>query len=570
VNTVDGVRLDEDNAEFNLAVDCLNNTRKNIYLTGKAGTGKTTFLKYICGTTKRNFAVVAPTGVAALNARGQTIHSLFHIRPSVYPPNDKRLRLKAPSEDPDKNTFYNNFPVSKETNSLLQKLDVLIIDEVSMVRCDLLDVVDLILQVRRNRIGIPFGGVQVVFIGDPFQLAPITKGNERDILDEHYNTPFFFSSRAYTDSTPLYIELKKIYRQSELDFIHLLNGIRINEVSESRLNDLNKRHVAEAEYKPVENEITLTTHNETAQAINERRNTALASQEYQYQGEVSGKFDSKDLPTEMTLKLKLGAQVMFVKNDPAKKFHNGKIGTISKLSESEIFVDLGEGHIIPVERTKWKNITFEWSDESQSIVERDLGEFIQYPIKLAWAITSHKSQGLTFEHVYADLNGSFASGQVYVALSRCTSLNGLRLRSKIGRTAIITDPDVLEFSKMHTPETLIVDAIQHGKADRYYAEARGCLHAAQFTESYDKFILAIKHRNDIATDSFKSSVLNFLSDNKRCMDENDDLRRQRDNQAQRIAVLDRRNAELEEMVQKQQDEIEFHKNRKWYNILFKR
>jgi hypothetical protein len=507
--------LDNENPEFNYAVDCIENTSSNLFLTGKAGTGKTTFLKHIKESSKRNVIVLAPTGVAAVHAGGQTIHSFFNIQPSPYLPDEKRFRLKAPKEDPDQKTFFDYFDSSYETVKIIRSMDLLIIDEVSMVRCDLLDTIDTILRIRRRRMGVPWGGVQVLLIGDPFQLPPVNPSEEWDLLENYYPTPFFFSANVFRNKEPIYIELKKIYRQTEIDFINLLNRVRVNCVNSDDLKYLNLRYSLETEYIPEQNQIVLTTHNNKASGINQNRLDEIEEEEFIYNAEISGHFDQNKMIAVIELKLKIGAQVMFLKNDQGKKYYNGKIGTVRGLSQTKIFVAIAEDEVIELVKAKWQNIKYEWNETSGSIQEKIIGECTQYPIKLAWAVTVHKSQGLTFENVYADLDGSFTSGQVYVALSRCTSLNGLKLKSKISRSAIKTDLEVIEFSKRITPDTLLVETLNQGRADLLYKRAWEQLNTADFGLCFDSFIRATQYRNDLKSAWLKRIVLIFLNRNFR-------------------------------------------------------
>jgi ATP-dependent exoDNAse (exonuclease V) alpha subunit len=456
---IDGIILDGDNIEFNHALDVIN-SGASIYLTGKAGTGKTTFLKYLKSITKKNMIVLAPTGVAAINAGGQTIHSFFHIPFGPFAPNDKRLRTHPdPHDTTDKSIIYDHFKFFPETIDIIRGLELLVIDEISMVRCDLLDVIDRILRVFRKIEDKPFGGVQVALIGDAFQLPPIVKFDEWEILKHFYDSPFFFSSIVIKKNHPIYIELKKIYRQSEKAFIDLLNNIRINQVTQNDLETLNSKY--NPFHSPVENEnyITLSTHNMIVENINKTKLSELPSKLNVFEGIITGTFIDGSLPTERILLLKEGAQIMMIKNK-IPLYHNGKIGKIKKfdtyteitsegkeIEKALIVVEDTDNNVFEVKQCTWYNIRYVWNYQKKKIEEELVGAFTQFPIKLAWAITVHKSQGLTFNRVVADLGKSFAPGQVYVALSRCTSFDGLVLKSKIDRSAIKTDPDVLKFAE---------------------------------------------------------------------------------------------------------------------------
>jgi ATP-dependent exoDNAse (exonuclease V) alpha subunit len=444
---VDNINLDKDNKEFNYAADLVENSNQLIYLTGKAGCGKTTFLKYIKQTSTKKTIVLAPTGVAALNAGGQTIHSFFRIPPSIYLPNDVRLRTRPDAESEDKQTIFDNFHYRKSQKNLILGMELLIIDEISMVRCDLLDVIDRLLRVFRERESEPFGGVQVVLIGDAFQLPPITQNEQWNILHQFYETPFFFSSLALKENKPKYIELKKLYRQKEAKFIDLLNKVRTNEVNEDDLFNLNTRFIPALFKNENLNYITIATHNSIVDETNKRKLAELTTPLKTYNAETTDDFPDTMLPTEKVLKLKEGSQIMFIKNDAEKKYFNGKIARIKKLEDEKIIVELPDGKEIEVKKFTWSNIKYKWNAKEKKIEEEKVGDFTQFPIKLAWAITVHKCQGLTFDNVIADLSGSFSPGQVYVALSRCTSLEGLVLKSRISRNVIKTDPHVLRFTE---------------------------------------------------------------------------------------------------------------------------
>lgn len=458
------MQIDPDNRAFKAALLLVEETRQNIFLTGKAGTGKTTFLHYLRERLGQKMVVVAPTGVAAVNAGGMTIHSLFHIQPSVYPPDDPRLRSKAPSGDPDRSTIHSHIQLSQSKRELLQKIELLVIDEISMVRCDLLDVVDKVMRIfGGGNAAYPFGGKQILLIGDAFQLPPVAPSSEWEILSRHYESPYFFSAAAFTAANPRLIELQKIYRQTDQHFVGMLNRIRVGEAGKQDLLDLNDRFRQQSEFDYArQGYIYLGTRNRPVNRRNAEQLAKLTTPLFRFEATVSGDFTERDMPTLALLELKAGAQVMFVKNDLGenRRYYNGKIGKISEISEKKITVDC-QDTLIEVERAEWRKIRYEWDEDSGKIVEIETGSFIQFPLKLAWAITVHKSQGLTFERVYADLRGAFADGQVYVALSRCTSLGGLQLASRISHADIKTSQQVLRFARRFLQDEEVEAMLQH-------------------------------------------------------------------------------------------------------------
>ncbi len=479
----EGFKLDDSNREFMYAADFVTHTSSLLYLTGKAGTGKTTFLKYLKSTIDKNMVVLAPTGVAAVNAGGQTIHSFFNIKPSVYVPGDKRLRTWVPPEDPDKSVINDHFRYNRDKLEIIRGLELLVIDEISMVRCDLLDVVDRLLRVFRRRESSPFGGVQVVLIGDTFQLPPIVNQEDWSILGNFYRSPFFFSSRIMQASKPVYIELKKVYRQKDSDFIGLLNRVRVNRLDAGDLSLLNSRYLHGFSPDREEDYIILATHNRMVEETNERRLREIDEPLFRFEAVVEGVFPENSYPADNILKLKKDAQVMFLRNDRNKRYYNGKIGHILDISEDGLFVELPEGDIIEVEPEEWANIRYSWDSRESKVVEETVGTFVQYPLKLAWAITVHKSQGLTFEKIIADLEEAFAPGQVYVALSRCTSFSGLLLKTPLNARTIMTDSAVLEFAGNETPQTLLLNELESGKTTNYLRRALNAYLSREYQKS---------------------------------------------------------------------------------------
>jgi len=447
---------DTSNRLFELAASFVNHTGKHIFLTGKAGTGKTTFLKYIKESCPKNIVVTAPTGVAAINAGGVTLHSFFQLPFGPFLPSQRSL-FGGP-QSTNKHSMLQKIRFNRDKIALLNDLELLVIDEISMVRADMLDAVDLILRHFRKNPLVPFGGVQVLYIGDLFQLPPVVVNSEWDILKEFYRSPFFFDAEVIKTAPPAILELQKIYRQSEGDFIRILNNIRTNQVTEADLQLLHECYRPDFHPSNEENYVTLTSHNYQADEINQRKLEELPGKLRRFEAETQGTFDERSYPADKTLLLKEGAQVMFIKNDKGefRRYYNGKIGKVSRIDSEGVFISFpDEDEELQLEIESWKNIRYKHNETSGTIEEEELGEFKQFPIRLAWAITIHKSQGLTFEKAIVDAGRSFASGQVYVALSRLTSMEGLVLRSRISPQSIHCSPEVIEFTaKRETAETL--------------------------------------------------------------------------------------------------------------------
>ncbi len=444
---------DASNEVFQLALQFVLQTSQSIFLTGKAGTGKTTFLRNLKTSCQKNMVIVAPTGVAAMNAGGVTMHSFFQLPFMPFLP----IADAVWNEQPNSSNEYQlikNIRFSETKRELIRELDLLVIDEVSMLRADMLDAIDCILRsYRSNRQ--PFGGVQVLFIGDLYQLPPVVNRTEWELLKPYYASPFFFESKAIAQAPPVYIELKKIYRQQDAGFISLLNHIRNNELNGADYQILQKRY--QPKFAPASGDqyITLTTHNAQADAINQQALAKLSGAGFSYEGELKGDFDLRSVTAEKSLLLKKGAQVMFIKNDKGeqRRYYNGKIATVVRITPDDIYVKFPEepGEL-QLEKEVWKNIRYGFDREKSKLEEETLGSFTQYPIRLAWAITIHKSQGLTFERAIIDAGNSFAPGQVYVALSRLVSLEGLVLRSVIEPRSISTDERIRVFSARERDE----------------------------------------------------------------------------------------------------------------------
>lgn len=422
----------EINEVFELAFRFVTETNENIFLTGKAGTGKTTFLKYLKEHCTKNIVVAAPTGVAAINAGGVTLHSLFQLPFHPFLPTAI-----------SKNELLQKLRFTRRRIDLLRKMDVLVIDEISMVRCDVLDAVDTILRHVRRRHDIPFGGTQVLFIGDLYQLPPVARQQDWMLLHDYYNSEFFFDSQVLRNDMPVLIELQKIFRQQNDSFISILNKVRNNEMMTEDFEELHERYLPGFSPSADEKYITLTSHNYQADKINNSELAQLQGAKSVFKAEVKNDFPETMFPAEEILELKIGAQVMFLKNDPEKKYFNGKIGVIKSLSEEEITIE-SDGKLIDVQPETWENVRYTVNRNDGRLDQEVMGTFTQFPLRLAWAITIHKSQGLTFDRVMIDAGSAFSSGQVYVALSRCRSLEGIVLLSRIPPHAILCNESVVQ------------------------------------------------------------------------------------------------------------------------------
>ncbi len=467
-----GEGVDAANALFQKAVAFVNDTDENLFLTGKAGTGKTTFLKYIKAHTPKQCAIVAPTGVAAINAGGETIHSFLQLPFGPFIPGTAGGFGRQAEGTQDKHSLLANLRMRDTKLKLLRRLELLIIDEVSMVRCDLLDSMDLVLRhVRKDPR--PFGGVQMIFIGDLFQLPPVAQEEEWYILRNYYSSPYFFDSKVLREQPPLYIELKKVYRQKDQTFIDILNRVRSGLVTQQDIDILNERYDPRPEAH--EGYIILSTHNRIADAVNQQSLDRLDAPVHSFTGKITNDFSTKNLPTEEVLNLKVGAQVMFIKNDlqTPRRYYNGKIAVISAIDNAGIWVRFpGDDTSEPLqlEQETWKNMRYTLNQQKGEIEEEESGSFTQFPIRLAWAVTVHKSQGLTLQKAAVDLNQSFAPGQVYVALSRCTSMEGLILRSRLAIENVIVDERVAIFAESEKDENELDDLLRQSSRNAMAAQ----------------------------------------------------------------------------------------------------
>jgi GTPase SAR1 family protein len=476
------------------AVQFINTTAGHIFLTGKAGTGKTTFLKELKNVTHKSLIVVAPTGIAALNAGGVTIHSQFLLPPVTFLPD--RFLPEGFTEGGkflNQNVLARKHPLNSARKQVLRSIDLLVIDEVSMLRADLLDAIDYRMKAARGNFKQSFGGVQVLFIGDLYQLPPVVRNEEQSVLSNYYKSPWFYEAKALQEDRLVYIELDKIFRQHDQEFIDVLNNLRNNIATIDDIALLNQHYKEPAEIKELKEVITLTTHNYKADEINKRELQSLPSESHFFEANVEGDFLESMNPVPQRIELKENAQVMFVRNDTSeeKKYFNGKLATVKRISQGNIFVELADTHeLYMLRKERWENKKYTVNTATNDLDEDVIGSFEQYPIKLAWAITVHKSQGLTFDKAIIDVDQAFTGGQVYVALSRLRSLQGLILRSKINSSVISTDKDVVAFAKAnHKPE---------GLGEVMKSKQREFLH--QFLNSTFDFSLLVKDINYVQKD----------------------------------------------------------------------
>ena len=444
-----------------VAFDIVENTKRNVFLTGEAGTGKTTFLKRVLRDTDKRCIVVAPTGVAAINAGGSTIHSMFGLPTRMFLPT---MSVVDPNVSQNIPMLQSHFHYPKPKLDLFKNLDLLIIDEISMVRADLFDAIDHALRFAR-RSQLPFGGVQVLLIGDLFQLPPVVKNEEKPMLETYYESEFFFSSKAYFALNIMQMQLNKVYRQSNRTFISLLNNVRNAQLNDGDFEILQDRY--QPNFEPDEEGfVTLCSHNSTADAINKEKLAKLPGESFKFHAEIKGDFFESQYPAEPVLELKEGAQVMFIKNDISgeKRYYNGKIAVVSHITQDKIEVVVPNSReIIEVEKDVWQNLKYQYDEVEDRVNQNEVGSFTHFPLKLAWAITIHKSQGLTLEKVIIDAERSFAPGQVYVALSRCVSLDGLYLKSGINGRNIFIDPRIVEYSQHHVSTHDLPDILEQEK-----------------------------------------------------------------------------------------------------------